>query len=58
VVIDSTGTVFMDCEIRSRENDLALVEVDGSGATLAVGSDRLLSGSVHHGGSATVRLAK
>ncbi|WP_167974257.1 right-handed parallel beta-helix repeat-containing protein [Lentzea indica] len=56
VVVSSTGAVFLDCEIRQGRNDGTRVEVDG--AQLDVGSDRLLSGSVHHGESATVRLVE
>jgi hypothetical protein len=59
VVVDSTGTEFLDCEIRRGKNGRARVEVDSGGATLAVRSvdgDRLLSGSVRPGDSATVRL--
>jgi hypothetical protein len=56
LVVDSTGAVFQDCEITVGKNEGA--RVDGSGTTLAVNSDRRLSGSVHYGVSATVRLVR
>lgn len=59
VVVGSTGTEFLDCEIMPGRNGRARVEVDSGGATLAVrrvDGDRLLSGSVRPGDSATVRL--
>lgn len=56
LVVSSTNAVFLDCEIRPGKNDGTRVEVDGAG--LALGHDRLLSGSVQYGDSVTVRLVE